>query len=70
MNFPKTKTITEKNESKAKAATLSDFQIFDLSEDLDESKNLAATKPSKLKELQKTMEMHYRELLNDSYVWK
>jgi arylsulfatase A len=56
--------------SQAKGATLSDFQIFDLSQDIDESKNLASTNPSKLKELQKTMEMHYRELLNDSYVWK
>jgi hypothetical protein len=37
--------------SQAKGATLSDFQIFDLSQDIDESKNLAATNPSKLKEL-------------------
>jgi arylsulfatase A len=70
MNFPKTKTINQKNMSQAKGATLSDFQIFDLSQDIDESNNLAATNPSKLKELQKTMEMHYRELVNDSYVWK
>ena len=51
MNFPKTKTISQKNMSQAKGATLSDFQIFDLSQDIDESKNLAATNPSKLKEL-------------------
>ena len=31
MNFPKTKTITKANESAAKGAKLSDFQIFDLS---------------------------------------
>jgi arylsulfatase A len=49
---------------------LSDFQIFDLSQDIDESKNLAATNPSKLKELKNTMEIHYRELVEDSYVWK
>jgi arylsulfatase A len=70
MNFPKTKTINQKNMSQAKGATLSDFQIFDLSQDIDESKNLAATNPSKLKELKNTMEIHYRELVNDSYVWK
>ena len=70
MNFPKTKTINQKNVSQAKAATLSDFQIFDLSQDIDESKNLAETNPSKLKELQNTMEIHYRELVNDSHVWK
>jgi arylsulfatase A len=56
--------------SQAKGATLSDFQIFDLSQDIDESNNLTETNPSKLKELQKIMEMHYRELVNDSYVWK
>ena len=70
MNFPKTKTINQKNVSQAKAATLSDFQIFDLSQDIDESKNLAETNPSKLKELQNTMEIHYRELVNDSHVWE
>ena len=70
MNFPKTKTINQKNVSQAKGATLSDFQIFDLSQDIDESKNLAETNPSKLKELQNTMEIYYRELVNDSHVWK
>ena len=70
MNFPKTKTISQKNMSQAKGATLSDFQIFDLSQGIDESNNLAATNPSKLKELQNTMEIHYRELVNDSYIWK
>ena len=56
--------------SQAKGATLSDFQIFDLSQDIDESQNLAETNPSKLKELQNTMEIQYRELVNDSYIWK
>ena len=70
MNFPKTKTINQKNVSQAKGATLSDFQIFDLSEDIDESKNLAETNPSKLKELQNTMEIQYRELVNNSHVWE
>ena len=49
---------------------LSDFQIFDLSQDIDESKNLAETNPSKLKELQNTMEIQYRELVNNSHVWE
>ena len=70
MNFPKTKTINQKNVSQAKGATLSDFQIFDLSQDIDESKNLAETNPSKLNELQNTMQIQYRELVNDSHVWK
>ena len=70
MNFPKTKTINQKNVLQAKAATLTDFQIFDLSEDIDESKNLVETNPSKFKELKDTMELHYQELVNDSHVWK
>ena len=70
MNFPKTKTINQKNELTAKGAQLSDFQIFDLSQDIDESNNLAQSNPSKLKELQKTMKIHYRELVNDSHAWK
>ena len=70
MNFPKTKTINQKNESAAKGAKLSNFQMFDLSKDIDESKNLAESNPSKFKELKNIMEIHYRELVNDSHVWK
>ena len=70
MNFPKTKTITKANESAAKGAKLSDFQIFDLSKDIDESNNLAEINPSKFKELKNTMEIYYQELVNDSHVWK
>ena len=70
MNFPKTKTINQKNASQAKAATLSNFQIFDLSQDIGESKNMTEMNPSKFEELKKTMETHYLELVKDSYVWK
>ena len=70
MNFPKTKTINQKNVLQAKGATLSDFQMFDLSQDIDESNNLTETKPSKFKELKNTIELQYRELVNDSHAWK
>ena len=70
MNFPRIKTINQKNVSQAKAAILSDFQIFDLSQDIFERNNLAETNPSKFNDLKNTMIINYRELVNDSYVWK
>ena len=70
INLSKIKSINQKNESQAKAATLYDFQIFNLSQDMEETNNLSKIPPSIFKELQKTMGIHYRELVNDSYVWK
>jgi hypothetical protein len=48
---------------------LSDFQVFDLSSDIGEKKDLAKTNPAKLAELKKRLHAHYRELIDGSHVW-
>jgi arylsulfatase A len=57
------------NADQVKGATLSDFQIFDLSKDIGERKDLAKTKPAKLVELKTRLKTHYRELVEGSHVW-
>ena len=62
-------TVTTAEEAEVKAAKLSDFQIFKISEDVGESNDLSASNPEKLAELKQRLKTHYQELVNDSYVW-
>ena len=62
-------TVTTAEEAEVKAAELSDFQIFKITEDVGESSDLSASNPEKLAELKQRLKTHYQELVNDSYVW-
>ncbi|MGJ8642224.1 MAG: sulfatase family protein [Luteolibacter sp.] len=70
MNLPKYITVDTKNEDKVKAATLTDFQLFHVSEDHDESEDLSKSHPEKLAELKELLEVQYRELVNGSHIWE
>ena len=69
LSIGKLKTIDSGNADQVKGATLSDFQVFDLSKDVGEKEDLAKTNPAKLAELKKKLEVHYRELVDGSHVW-
>jgi arylsulfatase A len=69
LSIGKLKTVDSRNVDQVKDATLSDFQVFDLSKDIGESEDLAKTNPAKLAELKKRLEAHYRELVEGSHVW-
>ncbi len=62
-------TVNARNEAQIKGATLSDFQIFDLSRDIGESDDLSPSHPEKLAELKQRLETHYKELVDGSHVW-
>lgn len=69
LNIKRLRSINNLNEAKIKAATLSDFQIFKITDDIGESNDLSASRPEKLSELKQRLRTHYRELVNDSHVW-
>ena len=69
LSIGKLKTIDSRNADQVKGATLSEFQVFDLSKDVGENKDLAKTNPVKLAELKKKLQTHYRELVDGSHVW-
>ncbi len=69
LNIGKYNTVHAGNADQVKGATLSDFQVFDLSSDIGEKKDLAKTNPAKLAELKKRLHAHYRELIDGSHVW-
>jgi arylsulfatase A len=70
LNIKKHTTVNSRNAEQIKAATLSDFQIFKVTEDIPESRDLSASHPEKLAELKQRLKTHYRELVNGSHVWK
>ena len=69
LNIPKTTNVTTENEAAVKAAVLSDFQIFKISEDVGESKDLSEAMPEKLAELTEKLKQSYQELLDGSHIW-
>lgn len=70
MNLPKYITVNTDNEEKVKNATLSDFQLFKISEDIGESNDLSKAHPEKLEELKQKLQAQYRELLDNSHIWQ
>lgn len=69
LNTRKHKSVNDKNQAVILSAELSDFRIFRIAEDIDESEELSATHPDKLMELRERLESHYRELVDGSHVW-
>ncbi len=69
LNLNKLKSVNNHNAARVKAATLSDFQIFKITDDIGESQDLSASHPEKLSELKQRLTVHYQELVNDSHVW-
>ena len=70
LNISKRKLINGRNAEETKAATLSDFQIFKITEDIGERKDLSKSNPIKLAELTAKLQKQYRELVTDSHVWQ
>lgn len=69
LNIDKCVNVTSANEAEVKSAQLSDFQIFKITDDIGESRDLSTSMPEKLAELSKRLKTHYRELLDDSHIW-
>jgi len=63
------KKLTNENVESFRTAGLTDFAIYDLADDLDESDNRADADPRKARELRQRLESRHREILEDSHVW-
>jgi arylsulfatase A len=70
LNIDKCVNVTTDNEPEVKAAELSDFQIFQITEDIGESKDLSSSMPEKLAELSQRLTTHYQDLIEGSHVWE
>jgi arylsulfatase A len=70
LDIGKLNKVDARNVAQIKGATLSDFQVFDVSKDIGESEDLAKSNPAKLAELKQRLETHYKELVDGSHVWE
>jgi arylsulfatase A len=69
VDLPKFKMLNTNNAAQARAAKLTDFQMFDVTRDIAEKNDLSQAQPDKLAELQAIMQKHYAELVDDSHIW-
>ena len=67
--FRKFSNLHAGNAAAAKAAALTDIEIYRAGQDPGETRNLAASEPGELKRLTGILNSSYRELIEDSYIW-
>lgn len=65
----KYQNLNDQNIDEIKAAQFVDFEVYNISKDIDESDNLLEGKPSKKGKLRRKLVGQYRELLEGSYLW-
>jgi arylsulfatase A len=66
---PRTNDITEQDELAFKEAELAEFSLYNLREDIGETRDLAVKQPAKLAELRTLLERKYREVRAESPTW-
>ncbi len=69
LDLPKLQNLHTGNIKSVEAAELSDFQIYDVTHDIGEARNIAGDNPRLASRLSKKLTEHYRALLEDSHVW-
>lgn len=69
LNIEKATNVTKDNQAEIKAAALSEFQIFRITDDIGESKDLSSSMPEKQAELVQRLKLQYQDLLDGSHVW-
>lgn len=66
---PRGNDITEQEERDFKDAKLEKFSLYNLRDDIGETRDLAATEPAKLAELKSLLERKYLEVRTESPMW-
>ena len=68
-NLPKMQNITNTTAQSVLEAQLTDFEIYDIEEDVRESNNLVNSQDEAIGDLQSLLISSYRELVGNSHVW-
>ncbi len=67
--LPHIHNLYDGNEALVKSAKLTDFVLFNLKEDINESEDLSVKEAAVFESMKKEFEMRYKELLEDSHIW-
>lgn len=68
--LPHIHNLYDGNEALVKNAKLTDYVLFNLKNDINESEDLSLQKPEVFEEMKKEFQMQYKQLLTESYIWK
>ena len=68
--LPKIHNIYDGNEELIKKAKLTDFVLYNLKEDIEETEDLSLKNPEVFKKMKASLESEYSDLLKGSFVWK
>ena len=61
--------LNNQNIATIKQAQFVDYEVYKITADIGESKNVLLGKPNKKSSLKKKLEREYRQLLDDSFIW-
>lgn len=67
--LPHIHNLYDGNEDFVKSAEMTDFVLFNLKEDVNESEDMSLKKPEVFKKMKKEFEIQYKELLDGSHIW-
>ena len=67
--LPKIHNLYDGNESFVKEAKLTDFVLYDLKNDISESKDLSKKDIEQFTAMKELIEVEYKNLLEDSHIW-
>lgn len=67
--LPHIRNLYDGNEDFVKSAKLSDFVLFNLKEDINESEDLSLKRPEVFERMKQEFEVQYKELLDGSHIW-
>ena len=65
----KLKSLNSENVGKVRSGVLSEFQIFDLRNDVAEQQDLSKSKSGRIAKLKQRLQTGYQDLLSGSYIW-
>lgn len=61
--------LNNQNIATIKQAQFVDYEVYKITADIGERKNILSGKPNKKNKLKKKLEREYRQLLDDSFIW-
>ena len=67
--FPRMQNVTAKRTEAISKIELTDFEIYDISQDISESKNFASDASAEIVELKTKLRVAFDDLLDGSHVW-
>ncbi|MGQ1784609.1 sulfatase-like hydrolase/transferase [Saccharicrinis sp. GN24d3] len=68
--MPQLNNIYEGNATSVKNAIMTDFELYNMKDDIGESENKAMEYPEVFNRMKKQLEKEYADLLDESFVWK